>query len=138
MIMMIIKTFSTSCCRGCSLGTGSQQEPHLARSSGFLRIHPFVFQQIHGEIFRLTIDGFIIYMFNDDSEISENSRFREFSWELASFFLARPWELIFFFSLSSRNTRLAERYSQFRLETRNWKNDILVFISKNYFNFSRK
>ena len=52
----------------------------------------------------------------DISEHSENSRSREFSWESAWFFLARPWEMIFYFSFSSRNTRL--------------KKEILVLVSK--------
>ena len=41
-IIIIIKTFSTSCGRGCSFGTGSKQEPHVARSSGLLAIDHFV------------------------------------------------------------------------------------------------
>ena len=63
------------------------------------------------------------------AETKENSWSREFWWELASFYLARPWEIIFYFSLSSRNTRLKKRNS--RLEVQDWKKEILVLVSKN-------
>ena len=51
-------------------------------------------------------------------ESDRNSHSQEFSWESASFFLARPWEIVFNFSSPSRNTRLELKNSCSRLETR--------------------
>ena len=65
------------------------------------------------------------------AEHSENSRSREFSWESAWFFLARPWEMFFYFSFSSRNTRLKKGNSRSRLEARDWNKEFLVLVSKN-------
>ena len=48
--------------------------------------------------------------------MTRNSRSRKFSWESASFFLAQPWEIIFYFSFSSRNTRFVEKYSRSHLD----------------------
>ena len=56
---------------------------------------------------------------DDGAEHSGNSRSREFSWESAWFFLARPWEMIFYFPFSSRNTRFKK----------DWKNSSRYALS---------
>ena len=68
---------------------------------------------------RAILDTFYLETFNhsdEETEHMENSRSREFSRESAWFFLARPWEMIFYFSFLSRSTRLKERISRSRLE----------------------
>ena len=46
------------------------------------------------------------------SSSSKNSRSWKLPWELASFCLAQLWEIIFYFSFLSRNTRLLVSYSR--------------------------
>ena len=61
------------------------------------------------------------------SEHSENSRSREFSWELGSFFLARPREISLHISFPSRNMRLWKKISRSRLEP--WNVEIKISLS---------
>ena len=55
------------------------------------------------------------------SEFNENSRSWDFSWKSAWFFLARPWEMIIFFSISPRNTRKKQKKLLFSFRSRRLK-----------------
>ena len=63
------------------------------------------------------------------AETSENSRSREFSWELGSFFLARPREISLHISFSSRNMRLWKKISHSRLEPWDVERKNLALVS---------
>ena len=63
------------------------------------------------------------------SEHSENSRSREFSWELGSFFLARPREISLHISFPSRNMRLWKKISHSRLEPWDVERKNLALVS---------
>ena len=55
------------------------------------------------------------------SEFNENSRSWDSSWKSAWFFLARPWEMIIFFSISPRNTRKKQKKLSFSFRSRRLK-----------------
>ena len=84
---------------------------------------PFLLLSLLSSLWHGLIDDTWVHATESDG----NSRSRDFPWESASSFLARPREMNFYFSFSSRNTRLKEKYFRSRLE----KWDI-------HWNFSRK
>ena len=63
------------------------------------------------------------------TEHSKNSRSREFSWELGSFFLARPREISLHISFPSRNMRLWKKISHSGLEPWDVERKDLALVS---------
>ena len=67
--------------------------------------------------------------YNCGTEHSKNSRSREFSWDLGSFFLARPREISLHISFPSRNMRLWKKISHSRLEPWDVERKNLALVS---------